>query len=58
MSRQFLATVCRFCPACILRRKFPESAYGRFMRRIEKGCPFCKAYDELHEDKPDVQPIP
>jgi len=43
-----LAMVCRVCPFCILRRMFPESRYGRFMRRAEQDCPCCRAYDELY----------
>ena len=46
--KKMLALVCRVCPVCILRRRFPESGYGRFTRRIERACPFCRAYDELH----------
>ena len=44
---RILATVSRFCPFCILRRKWPDSAYGRFMSKTEKGCPFCRAYERL-----------
>lgn len=49
--KKALAQVCRVCPACILRRKFPDSTYGRLMRRIERTCPFCRAYDELYGPK-------
>lgn len=45
-----LATVCRMCPLCIARRRWPESGYGRFMRAVEKHCPFCKAYDRLEAE--------
>jgi len=44
---RFLAMVCRLCPFCIARRKWPKSPYGRFMAKIESGCPFCRAYDRL-----------
>ena len=47
--KKALAQVCRVCPACILRRKFPDSSYGRLMRRIERTCPFCR-YDALRPD--------
>ena len=46
--KKALAMVCRVCPFCILRRMFPESRYGRFMRRAEQDCPCCRAYDELY----------
>jgi hypothetical protein len=46
--QRILAQVCRVCPACILRRMIPDSFYGRFMRHIERGCPFCRAYDKLY----------
>jgi hypothetical protein len=42
---RFLAAICRICPLCIVRRKWPDSAYGRFMKKVEAGCPFCRAYD-------------
>jgi len=45
--QRLLAAVCRVCPWCIARRHWPESAYARFMRAIEKWCPFCRAYDRL-----------
>lgn len=51
MWNKILAQVCRGCPACILRRRYPESAYARFMTRIERYCPFCKAYDSLYVAK-------
>jgi hypothetical protein len=49
--KKILAAICGLCPFCIARRKWPDSFYGRFMVKIEKHCPFCKAYDELHEIK-------
>ncbi len=48
-----LAKVCSCCPFCIARRKWPESAYGKFMSKIEKICPFCKAYDQIHAPNSD-----
>jgi hypothetical protein len=50
--KKLLAQVCRVCPACILRRKFPDSSYARFMRHVERNCPFCRAYDQLYGPKP------
>lgn len=49
---RLLAVVCSCCPFCITRRQWPESAYGRFMRHIERACPFCRAYDRLHPADP------
>jgi hypothetical protein len=49
--QRVLATICSICPFCIARRRWPDSAYGRFMRRIEAICPFCRAYDRLREGK-------
>ena len=46
--KTLLATVCRICPFCIARRKWPKSLYGRFMAAVEKYCPFCRAYDSIH----------
>ncbi len=43
-----LAGVCTCCPFCIARRRWPDSLYGRIMAIVEKGCPFCRAYDRLH----------
>ena len=51
MFRNALAFVCRVCPFCIVRRGFPESAYGRFMAKVESGCPFCRAYDAVEAEK-------
>ncbi|MFO7974155.1 MAG: hypothetical protein R6V12_05930 [Candidatus Hydrogenedentota bacterium] len=49
--KKLLAQVCRICPACILRRTFPDSGFARFMRHIERSCPFCRAYDQLYTPK-------
>ncbi len=46
-----LAKICQICPLCIARRKWPESTYGRVMKKVEKHCPFCKAYDRLYPEK-------
>ncbi|MBN2312046.1 MAG: hypothetical protein JXR94_23915 [Candidatus Hydrogenedentes bacterium] len=48
MLTKILAQVCRLCPACILRRRYPESGFAKVMRSAEKGCPFCRAYDRLY----------
>ena len=41
---RFLAAVCALCPLCIAKRRFPNSAFARVMRRVERGCPFCRAH--------------
>ena len=46
-----LAAVCGCCPFCIAQRAWPASRYGRFWRWLERGCPFCRAYDRLGADK-------
>ena len=58
MLTKLLAQVCRFCPACILKRRFAGSAYSRFMTHVERGCPFCRAYDQLtgRLDATDAEP--
>lgn len=48
-SLRMRAWVCRLCPLCIGRRAFPESGYARWMRKVERNCPFCKAYDRLRK---------
>jgi len=45
--QKVLAAVCRICPLCILRRRWPDSFYGRLMSYVERCCPFCLAYDVL-----------
>jgi len=47
MLTKILASVCRFCPACIFKRRLPGSAYARIMSRLEWACPFCRAYDTM-----------
>ena len=47
MFTRILASICRFCPACILKRRFPGTGYARIMTKVERGCPFCRAYDTL-----------
>ncbi|MFB3896218.1 MAG: hypothetical protein ACE14V_07945 [bacterium] len=42
-----LAGVCSCCPLCILKRKFPNSKYATTMNRVERFCPFCKAYYKI-----------
>ncbi len=46
--KKFLAFICKICPFCILRRKFPKSKFAQIMKKEEKICPFCKAYHELY----------
>ena len=39
-----LAFVCSVCPFCLVKRKWPASTFARVMNRVERGCPFCRAY--------------
>lgn len=52
--KRILASVCSCCPFCIARRAWPTSWYGKFMAAIERYCPFCKAYDEIHANRHNV----
>ena len=49
--QRILAAVCVVCPFCIVRRAWPQSTYARIMGAVEKGCPFCRAYDDLHKQQ-------
>jgi len=42
-----LAGFCRVCPFCIAARQWPNSAYAKKLKAIEKNCPFCNAYSKL-----------
>jgi len=53
MMDSWLAKVCACCPLCVLRRRWPKSGYARLMTRLERNCPFCKAYDRVHMQKAD-----
>ena len=44
---KIMAVFCKFCPFCIVARQWPDSAYAKKLRDVEKHCPFCKAYSEL-----------
>jgi len=35
------------CPFCIAARQWPNSAYAKKLKAIEKNCPFCNAYSKL-----------
>lgn len=45
-----LAFVCKVCPLCIAARHFPDSGFAAGMKRIEKFCPFCNAYEKLSKE--------
>jgi hypothetical protein len=51
LVKRMLAAVCSVCPFCIARRRFPKSGYARFMAKMEEGCPFCRAYEELEAER-------
>ncbi len=46
--KRFLAFLCSICPFCIAARHWPQSAYARKLHALEKNCPACRAYRELH----------
>lgn len=45
---RMLALLCTICPSWVVARRLPDSAYARFMRRVERSCPFCRAYRRTH----------
>jgi hypothetical protein len=47
IKTKVLAAFCRVCPFCIAARQWPGSAYAKKLKKIEKNCPFCKAYSKL-----------
>jgi hypothetical protein len=47
---KLLAMVCKLCPFCIVARRWPNSAYAKKLKEIEKHCCFCKAYSKLKTD--------
>jgi hypothetical protein len=51
-----LAKICTVCPLCIARRRWPQSLYGRIMRVVERGCPFCRAYDRARDKDSPAAP--
>ncbi len=42
-----LAFVCQVCPFCIVARRYPKSGFALTMGKLEKTCPFCRAYREF-----------
>ncbi len=51
VTQRALATVCVLCPLCIAKRRWPGSLYARTIRRIERFCPFCRAYLAIRSGK-------
>ena len=43
-----MAAGCSICPFCIAARIRPNSSFARRMRRLERTCPWCRAYNRLH----------
>lgn len=52
MITRILALLCAVCPLCIAARRWPDSGWARFMRTIERGCPFCRAYRQCQGRTP------
>ena len=48
MFKRFLAFMCQICPFCIAARRHPDSKYAAKLRAMEKNCPACRAYAEIH----------
>ena len=46
--KSLLAKVCTVCPMCNFVRKKPYSKFADIWRKIEKFCPFCRAYYSLN----------
>lgn len=46
-STRALAVVCRVCPACLVVRRRPRSAFAKAFAKIQRACPFCRAYDKV-----------
>ena len=47
---KYLAAVCAVCPFCLAKRKWPRSAFARGYRKVERFCPFCRAYGRMHAE--------
>jgi len=45
-----MALFCKFCPICIVARKYPNSKFAVFVKKKEANCPFCKAYTDIYGD--------
>ncbi len=48
---RFLVFFSSLCPFCRGKRRWPASAFARFMLKLEPFCPFCRAYARLPTDK-------
>lgn len=51
MITHLMALLCGLCPLCLVARRWPDSAWARFMHRLERSCPFCRAYRRCQEKK-------
>jgi len=51
---KIMATVCKCCPFCLAARKWPRSAYAKKLEKLEKNCPFCRAYSRLKQSESNV----
>ncbi len=49
ISTKVLAFICRICPLCIARRRWPQSWFARQMAKVEGRCPACRAYRRMQE---------
>jgi hypothetical protein len=46
--KKIMALFCKFCPVCIIARKFPRSKFAEVVKKKEKDCPFCRAYTDTY----------
>ena len=45
---RIMSAGCSICPFCIAARIWPNSCFARRMHRLERTCPWCRAYNRLH----------
>ena len=43
------AFVCRVCFMCVIARKWPDSGFAQWLRKVEKDCPCCRAFRQLQD---------
>jgi hypothetical protein len=43
LGLRLMAFVCRICPCCVIARRWPNSGFARRFRKVQHGCPFCRA---------------
>ncbi|MEF3280406.1 MAG: hypothetical protein K6357_05505 [Elusimicrobiota bacterium] len=51
MRDKFLSFFCLICPFCIAKRRWQDSFYAKLVKKIERYCPFCLAYNRIYKSK-------